>query len=726
MPDVNLAGCRPEPLASYLKALGVIRLVAEQKDPRARAAWRNDSFFLQSDLGEAGLLKFLAEEYRPTPIVGPWAGGSGFFAKDETASVEAVKAVRAIESSSVERLHEYRAVIAASKAVLLREYGSEAPDQPAKEDKPRLLRLYRAQWSDAANTWLDAVAVLGDEKSAYSPLLGTGGNDGRMNFSVNFMQRVVELGLTDPPTDDFASWLSNSLFGDATAGLRDCSIGQFDPGHSGGANSGQGGDSTVVNPWDYLLMVEGSLVLAGSATRRYGSQSGSRAAFPFTVKVTAASDSSAAASELTTTSEIWLPLWKSWASLPELKLVFSEGRATVGSAQVRDGVEFARAVASLGVDRGFSEFVRFGFLTRNAYAHFAVPAGRFKVHRDPTVSLLGEVDARLSSYRRALGDRTPARFAAALRRFDKATTDHSRYGGSKRLAEVLCALGGIEHELSRVAGKSGVVGDKNLQNLRPISLLSPQWRRDADDGSLEFEVAAALASIHVEDPSAGGQATTTSLLRENLEPVAVSGRRVDWSSGSRCLVAGEQLVSFATAALERRLLEHGPGGLGSARTLSRNAVAAFLAGAVDNARVLDLLWGLILVDPDSGRLGRGSSRTAGAVRPLPRSYALLKLVFLPPSRALVSSSGAMVGPEAAILAHLRGGDVGSACRRAARKLHGAGFVPMPGPLAGGYERTTDYVDDIDPQLLQAALLLPIHDVEGLRRLALRPQEPAVA
>ena len=91
-----------------------------------------------------------------------------------------------------------------------------------------------------------------------------------------------------------------------------------------------------MNPWDYLLMVEGSLVLAGSANRRYGSQSGSRAAFPFTVQVTAASDSSAAASELTTTSEIWLPLWKAWASLPELKLVFSEGRATVGSAQVRD------------------------------------------------------------------------------------------------------------------------------------------------------------------------------------------------------------------------------------------------------------------------------------------------------------------------------------------------------------------------------------------------------
>jgi CRISPR-associated protein Csx17 len=30
-----LGGCRPVPLASYLKALGVLRLVSEQADPNA-------------------------------------------------------------------------------------------------------------------------------------------------------------------------------------------------------------------------------------------------------------------------------------------------------------------------------------------------------------------------------------------------------------------------------------------------------------------------------------------------------------------------------------------------------------------------------------------------------------------------------------------------------------------------------------------------------------------
>ena len=35
MPEIMLHGCTPEPLMSYLKALGILRLVAEQADPRS-------------------------------------------------------------------------------------------------------------------------------------------------------------------------------------------------------------------------------------------------------------------------------------------------------------------------------------------------------------------------------------------------------------------------------------------------------------------------------------------------------------------------------------------------------------------------------------------------------------------------------------------------------------------------------------------------------------------
>ena len=48
--DLELAGCAPEPLMAYLKALGVLRIVSEQKDKGARGWWKNDVFWLRSPL----------------------------------------------------------------------------------------------------------------------------------------------------------------------------------------------------------------------------------------------------------------------------------------------------------------------------------------------------------------------------------------------------------------------------------------------------------------------------------------------------------------------------------------------------------------------------------------------------------------------------------------------------------------------------------------------------
>ncbi|HID49928.1 MAG TPA: hypothetical protein EYP40_10025, partial [Chromatiales bacterium] len=79
---VHLQGCTPTPLASYLKALAIHRLVAEQKDPEARGWWQGQHFVLESTLDEDGLKAFFLDEYRPTPIIAPWNGGSGFYPKD--------------------------------------------------------------------------------------------------------------------------------------------------------------------------------------------------------------------------------------------------------------------------------------------------------------------------------------------------------------------------------------------------------------------------------------------------------------------------------------------------------------------------------------------------------------------------------------------------------------------------------------------------------------------
>src|SRR5262249_51790153 len=79
MSEIDLPGCTPGPLMSYLKALGVFRLVAEQSDREAKLSWCGGAARLHTKLDRAGLEKFFREQYRPTPIVGPWGARSGFY-----------------------------------------------------------------------------------------------------------------------------------------------------------------------------------------------------------------------------------------------------------------------------------------------------------------------------------------------------------------------------------------------------------------------------------------------------------------------------------------------------------------------------------------------------------------------------------------------------------------------------------------------------------------------
>ena len=44
MTEHILAGCRTEPMASYLKSLGILKLISEQVDPSARGRWHRASY----------------------------------------------------------------------------------------------------------------------------------------------------------------------------------------------------------------------------------------------------------------------------------------------------------------------------------------------------------------------------------------------------------------------------------------------------------------------------------------------------------------------------------------------------------------------------------------------------------------------------------------------------------------------------------------------------------
>jgi CRISPR-associated protein Csx17 len=107
----ELGGCAPTPLAHYLKALGILRLVAEQADPEARAWWKGERYFLASHLDQRELIDFFLERYSPTPLVSPWNKGSGFFYASDPA-------LTPCEHSTAKRFEDLRAGIAADRKPL--------------------------------------------------------------------------------------------------------------------------------------------------------------------------------------------------------------------------------------------------------------------------------------------------------------------------------------------------------------------------------------------------------------------------------------------------------------------------------------------------------------------------------------------------------------------------------------------------------------------------------
>lgn len=731
----DLPGCTPEPLISYLKALGVFRIVSEQLCSSTRASWEGDSFLLYGSFDIERLLRFFLHEYCPTPVVAPWGGGSGFFPKDNKF------AITAIRTSETPRLALFREAI----AVVDRTLGDELVRKGKLDgsQKRELRQRLRSVLPDASILWLDAAFMTTGERQVFAPLLGTGGNDGRLDFSQNFMQRVCDVILAPDPSQN-EHRLRLALLGSGGVGAREipgqsgsrkrpqspllvsASVGQFDPGGVGGPNGVPGFEAdSLVNPWDFVLMIEGTMLLTGAVARRLGSGSVT-AAFPFTVSASASGWETVANGErVTARAELWMPLWQRPTSLAEIGYLLAEGRAQVGSRSARTGVDVARAVAGLGVDRGISAFQRYGFLQRSGLNFLAAPLGRMEVRGRDGVHLLTDVDQWLYQLQRVtLRADGPGRASRMLRQIEEAIFRYCRYGGAARLRMVLAALGQAQRQLSR---------SPDLQSLlSPLPRLSPRWLRACDDGSIELRLAAALASI---DGAVGS-------IRRQLEPVALRNGYWRWvEPGPGVVWQGENLVRNLAAVLGRRHLEAQTIGVGNERigsdvdsstpnpelrshlSVSLGDVRQFLYGNVNDRLLCDLFWALTAIDwwhctPDDL-----PADGAADAYDLPRVFALLKLLYLTRPLQLQGMEPVRLVPDRAILARLAAGDVVQACSLAERRLRASGLRPL-GSTSLGRRLSPDLIlSSTAHSRLAAALLLPIRQQNAMARLVLHPVKP---
>lgn len=433
----ELKGCSPVPLAGYLKALGVLRMISEQgADSRARGWWKDERFHLLTELSEREMEEFFLRRYAPTPVLSPWNKGCGFFKDNDPglvpleesiaerfepfrrgikearrlldAQTEADSVIRAIKARTKTnnsfQTDEQRALLKASETYRSRmdelsraATSGDPPDEIADEMavtrsmvansarpssgeadrlkksggykkllaaaerrykglKETLIPECRRNWRGGLASWMSAaVALDGSGDPKWPSLLGTGGNDGNLDFTNNFMQRLGDLfdvrSERAQPRPGAGELLMNSLWGTPTKEMRTTSVGQFQPGGAGGANSSTGtiGESQV-NPWDFVLMMEGTLLFRTNVTRRLDPDSFLRAAAPFLMRSHAAGYGSPGR-EKSQRGEQWLPIWNRPATLAEVTDLFAEGRVQMGRQIVNQPVAAARAISRLGVSR---------------------------------------------------------------------------------------------------------------------------------------------------------------------------------------------------------------------------------------------------------------------------------------------------------------------------------------------------------------------------------------
>lgn len=706
MDTVTLAGCRPEPLASFLKAVGLLRLVGEQVDPAAAGRWVGDAFELRSPLDIDGLMDFLVHAYRPTPLVAPWNGGSGFHAKDNTSGLNA------IVSSTDPRLEDYRVVIAAVRSLM-----SEPVWDLTEKDKAARVELCRSRLPDAALGWLDAAVVLTDAgaRREFPPLLGTGGNVGRLEFSNNFMQRIADVlclgtgrGATKP--NESAAWARAALTGEPVR-LRSLPIGQFDPAGAGGTNMAATGGKALANPWDYVLLLEGALLFASGAARRTGSDATGKAAMPFTFDPSPVGYGSASDGE-TAKGELWMPLWDRMTTFAELQRLIREARLSWGRARARSGLDAARAVATLGIDRGIHAFQRFSIVERLGQSMLAVPTGRIQVREriSDHVRRTHDLDPWVERVRR-IPDK-PATIASGLRRLERGLFELSLRPGPHGLSEVLVRAAELDAAIARSRAARSRVGP--LQGLA-----AGEWVPLLPTDEEEVQLALAVAS----QAEAGGAITPASLLRR----VSNGQGRLTWSERGALIDEHRPVIARLAGLLARRATavnrsvsdeEDQPARRGIdlrwdwvATTASLPAVISLLRGDIVDTRLGELLAGAMLLDHradlSASRRSAGSAadRASGSDSRSDGQVAALSLLapFVSPTRRpSVRSKGGALPPLRADPAWprlLMAGRVEEVLDDAIARLLLAGRRPLV--TAGPAARSMDGVR------LAAALAVPL-------------------
>ncbi|HZZ42842.1 MAG TPA: type I-U CRISPR-associated protein Csx17 [Tepidisphaeraceae bacterium] len=708
----TLKGCAPAPLAHYLKALGILRLVGQQADPDARGWWNGERFCLLTKLSKDELEQFFLEKYEPTPIFNPWGGRSGFYAGSSEKTARA--GLTPIEQSTLDRLANFRRTVAAIRDVIDQFGGSK----PEKADELRFLSALVCAVRGTGAEWLaTVVADLGD-RFAKPAIFGSGGNEGSGSYTSAFFAALVECIVARRWDDQLAAslWHDQAAKNKWDGGFKppataqtpkpkpesiDAPFRQYLPGGEG-------------SPWDVLFAFEGAIIIQSGVARRSNLDQNRFLASPF--YFAALGIGTASSSEMDEFAlkkgkknpgrgEQWFPLWSNATTFTEVQTLFREGHCTVGKKIAKQPIDAAKAICSLGTSRGIQSFSRFGYLQRdNLTLHFAVPLGRINVpdqHRTNRARLaddLGPWMDRLHRIARKDKPKAPDRLVSGYRRLADAVFPALTHDPAPdRWQAILLAAADVE--AIQATGTAIEPG--------PIPTLRPDWVDAVNDGSIEVRLALALGSASVDYSSDG---KTGGPIRHHVLPLEPFGRKFRISdkrllNDPRVVVSARDPVRDLAAIVERRMIEAEQSGrrrLGLVAASGCGArlddLAQLLDGHVDLDRTFRLARAFMAIDWRKWHRRNAPPATPFNPKRDPRpddAWLAIRLAAMP----FAINKGIDIPADPRVIRLLMAGDGARAIEIARRRIRAAGIRP---PFVGGM------ADTVTAQRWAAALAFPIH------------------
>ncbi len=693
--NISMPNCRTEPFGSALKALGVIKLIGEQKDPTIKSYWENGELNIETTLTKDQIVSFFMEEYSPSPILAPWLSQSGFWPSFKSNDMEDIKnsKLKRFESLSdnINKIESIIKQIASYKGFeLVKLQGKKKLEKEEKkklekfrnENKEMLITICRNQLDDRYVYWSDSAVILDSEGEVrYPPINGTGGNDARLEFTHTFIEMVAEMLLKIGNKDKLISseLLDNSLFGAFTDNLKnDVSAGKFMPGFIGGVNQDEGieSDKSITNPWDIILFMEGITMWTSSLDRK-SEVTDSLPISPFTVKLS--KPYSSADPSKSKSVELWFPIWENPASLDEIKTIFKEGRSDIRKRTASNGLEFVESVNSLGVDRGIKEFVRYSLSEKNGQATFLIPLGKYKVKLNKYYDLILDLRPLLSTIDFFMGknkDKLPPSFKIARDEIEKSIFDFTVLADKYNAKKVIISIGKFERLLSL---HLPLMSESDMP---PLSGISPKWLDVIDDNTIEIRIALAISSIM--DNNRNGLKNIGSI-RSNLESIEEKSGKCSWSKENNETVwTGNNIYEKIINTLYRRLLNAEKYNLYnlpiySTFKLSISEIYEFIHGNFDANLLEELIFGLLTINKNSNEFSNYvSNLTEKNVPyvPVPFDFSLLKMVFLPEDLEIGNKEKVHIIPEFGIIQLLKSGRVEDACRLAKNRLLSSNLKPI--------------------------------------------------